>query len=88
MGTPCYVYSSRTILENFDIKKMGLNSADYIHMWIEANKLAHADRHQFYGDPDFVEVPIKEPNIAAKLSATSACFMRGRLPSLSRKPAR
>ena len=55
---PTYL-QTLTILENFDIKKMGLNSTDYIHMWIEANKLAHADRHQFYGDPDFVEVPQK-----------------------------
>ena len=35
-----------------------------------------------------VEVPISEPNIAAKLSATSACLMRGSLPSLSSRPAR
>jgi hypothetical protein len=34
-----------------------------------------------------VEVPISAPNIAAKLSATSACFIRGRLPSASARPA-
>ena len=45
------------ILENFDLKALKHNSADYIHVWIEAAKLAHADRHQYYGDPDFVEVP-------------------------------
>jgi gamma-glutamyltranspeptidase/glutathione hydrolase len=47
------------LLENFDLKAMKHNSADYIHVWIEAAKLAHADRHQYYGDPDFVEVPQK-----------------------------
>lgn len=47
------------ILENFDLKAMKNNSADYIHVWIEAAKLAHADRHQYYGDPDYVEVPQK-----------------------------
>ncbi len=46
-----------TILENFDLKSLKQNSADYIHVWIEASKLAHADRHWYYGDPDFVDVP-------------------------------
>ncbi len=45
------------ILENFDLAKMGQNTADYIHVWIEAAKLAHADRSAWYGDPDFVDVP-------------------------------
>jgi gamma-glutamyltranspeptidase/glutathione hydrolase len=53
---PTYL-QTLTILENFDLVGMKLNSADYIHVWIEANKLAHADRHQFYGDPDYVEIP-------------------------------
>jgi gamma-glutamyltranspeptidase/glutathione hydrolase len=46
-----------TILENFDLKALKHNSADYLHMWIEAAKLAHADRNWYYGDPDFVDVP-------------------------------
>ena len=46
-----------TILENFDLKALKHNSADYIHVWIEAAKLAHADRNWYYGDPDFVDVP-------------------------------
>jgi gamma-glutamyltranspeptidase/glutathione hydrolase len=45
------------ILENFDLQALKHNSADYLHVWIEAAKLAHADRVQFYGDPDFVETP-------------------------------
>jgi gamma-glutamyltranspeptidase/glutathione hydrolase len=45
------------IVENFDLKAMKHNSADYLHVWLEAAKLAHADRHQYYGDPEFVEVP-------------------------------
>jgi len=45
------------IMENFDLQAMKHNSADYLHLWIEAAKLAHADRVQFYGDPDFVETP-------------------------------
>jgi gamma-glutamyltranspeptidase/glutathione hydrolase len=47
------------LLEGFDLPKMGHNSASYIHTIIEAAKLAFADRERFYGDPDFVEVPLK-----------------------------
>jgi gamma-glutamyltranspeptidase/glutathione hydrolase len=47
------------ILEGFDLKSLGHNSAAYIHVVTEAIKLAMADRERFYGDPDFVEVPIE-----------------------------
>jgi gamma-glutamyltranspeptidase/glutathione hydrolase len=46
------------LLENFDLQAMGHNSADYIHTLVEAMKLAFADRHRYYGDPDVVDVPI------------------------------
>ena len=45
------------ILENFDLKSMGHNSADYIHTIVEALKLSYADRDSFYADPDFVNIP-------------------------------
>lgn len=45
------------ILEHFDLKKMGANSADMIHVVAEAMKLAFADRAFWLGDPDFVKVP-------------------------------
>ncbi|MCZ6535316.1 MAG: gamma-glutamyltransferase family protein [Chloroflexi bacterium] len=47
------------IMEGFDLQAMGLNSADYVHVLVEAIKLAFSDRHYFYGDPDFVDVPMK-----------------------------
>jgi len=47
------------ILEGFDLKAMGHNSADYIHYVTEALKLAFADREAYIGDPRFVKnIPI------------------------------
>ena len=45
------------ILEGYDLKKMELNSADYIHTEAEAIKLAMADRDTYLGDTDFIKVP-------------------------------
>jgi len=45
------------ILENFNLKKMEPNSADFIHLVTEAMKLAFADRAHWLGDADFVPVP-------------------------------
>ena len=47
------------ILEGYDLKKMGLNSADYIHTSVEAMKLAMADRDTYLGDMDFIQIPYK-----------------------------
>ena len=46
------------LLEGFDLQALGHNSADYVHTVTEAAKLAFADREQYYGDPDFVDVPL------------------------------
>jgi gamma-glutamyltranspeptidase / glutathione hydrolase len=47
------------ILEGFDLKALGHNSPVYIHVLTEALKLAMADRERYYGDPDFVQVPLE-----------------------------
>ena len=47
------------ILEGYDLKKMGLNSADYIHTTVEAVKLAMADRDKYLGDMDFIQIPYR-----------------------------
>lgn len=48
------------ILENFDLKSMGYNSARYIHTVCQAMNLAFADRDFYYGDPSFApEEPMK-----------------------------
>jgi gamma-glutamyltranspeptidase/glutathione hydrolase len=45
------------ILENYELKAMGHNSPDYLHVIIESMKLAYADRDTYYADQDFVDVP-------------------------------
>ena len=45
------------MLEGYDLKAMGLNSADYIHTSVEAIKLAFADREKYLGDMDFIKIP-------------------------------
>ena len=46
------------ILEGFDLKAMGRNSAETLHAMIEAKKLAWADRAKFYADPEFATIPL------------------------------
>lgn len=46
------------ILEGFDIGSMGFGSAEYIHCFLEAKKLAFEDRAKFYADPDFNRIPV------------------------------
>ncbi len=45
------------ILENFDLKAMGYDSARYIHTLCQAMNLAYADRDFYYGDPSFSPAP-------------------------------
>ena len=48
------------ILENFNLKDSGHNSAKTIHILSEAMQRAYADRAEYHGDPDFYDVPIKQ----------------------------
>ena len=50
---------SLNILENFDVKKMGYNSPQYINTVYQAMSLAFADRDFYYGDPRFTQPPMK-----------------------------
>jgi gamma-glutamyltranspeptidase/glutathione hydrolase len=47
------------ILEGYDMPSMKHNSADYLHLSIEAKKLAYADLYKFIADPTQAEVPIE-----------------------------
>ena len=48
------------ILENFNLKESGHNSAETIHILSEAMQRAFADRAEYHGDPDFYDVPVKQ----------------------------
>ena len=45
------------ILEAYDISSMGIDSAEYVHLFTEAKKLAFEDRAKYYADPAFSDIP-------------------------------
>jgi len=59
-----------SMLQGYDLKSMGHNSADYIHTLAEATKLAMADRDKYLGDMDFIKIPylglLSEPYAAER----------------------
>lgn len=59
-GQGISVLQMLNILEGYDLAKMGPTSADYWHLFLEAKKLAYADRACFYCDPDFAKSPTAE----------------------------
>ncbi len=48
------------LLEPYDLKSLGPQSAEALHLMIEAKKLAYEDRARYYADPDFAKVPVAE----------------------------
>jgi len=48
------------ILEGYDLASMGFGSADYIHVFTEAKKLAFEDRARYYTDPAFSKIPVSQ----------------------------
>ena len=76
---------SLNLLEGFDLAAMGAGSADAIHTIVEAVKLAYADRDRYYGDPDFVRVPIAGLLSKRYAAARRALIDMGRA-SLEQRP--
>jgi len=62
------------IVENFDLKAMGLGSADAVHVMVEAKKLAFVDRERWGADPRTLDAPLAE-----LLSADYAARLAGRI---------
>ena len=61
------------ILEAYDLSDFGHNSAEYLHLLIEAKKLAFEDRARYYADPDFVKMPVEE--LISKEYAARRCAL-------------
>jgi len=53
-----HIVQMLNVLEGWDIKGLGHNSADYIHRMVMTMKYAYADRSKYLGDPDFFNVPV------------------------------
>ena len=53
------------LLEPYDLKAMGPQSAEALHLMIEAKKLAYEDRAKYYADPEFAKVPVADADLEA-----------------------
>ncbi len=58
-GQGIVVLEMLNILEGDDIRRMGPCSAEYLHLLVEAKKLAFRDRDRFITDPDFQKIPVE-----------------------------
>lgn len=59
-GQGTAVLQMLNILELYDVKSMGFGSTEYVHLFVEAKKLAFEDRAKYYSDPDFNDLPIDQ----------------------------
>ncbi|MEO6811897.1 MAG: gamma-glutamyltransferase family protein, partial [Isosphaeraceae bacterium] len=59
-GQGIAVLQMLNLLEPYDLKGMGANSAQALHLMIEAKKLTFEDRAKYYADPEFAKVPVQE----------------------------
>ncbi len=66
------------LLEPYDLKKYGFGSPEHVHLFVEAKKLAFADRARWYADPAFGTLPV------SKLISKPYAQQRGKLMSMDR----
>jgi gamma-glutamyltranspeptidase/glutathione hydrolase len=77
-GQGAAVLQMLQVLKGFNLKKMGVGSADTLTAMLEAKRLAYEDLAKYYADPAFVRVPMKE------LLSDSYAIARRKLIDLSR----
>ncbi|MBV8513214.1 MAG: gamma-glutamyltransferase, partial [Xanthobacteraceae bacterium] len=82
-GQGIAVLQMLNLLEPYDLKSMGPQSAQALHLMIEAMKLAYADRAEFLGDTDAVSVPI-----ARLISKSYAASLREQIDPTRARPSR
>ncbi len=66
------------LLEPYDLAKYGFGSPEHVHLFVEAKKLAFADRAALYADPDFYRTPVE------KLVSKTYAKQRGKLLSMDK----
>lgn len=66
------------LLEPYDLKRYGFGSPEHVHLFVEAKKLAFADRAATYADPTFYDTPV------ARLISKAYAKERGTLLSIDR----
>jgi gamma-glutamyltranspeptidase / glutathione hydrolase len=71
------------ITESYPLKEMGLHTAESVHLMVEAERRAFADRAEFMGDPDFTKIPLKGLLSAGYLSERMKNFDREKASSSS-----
>jgi gamma-glutamyltranspeptidase/glutathione hydrolase len=82
------------LLNQFDLSELNFDDPEHIHLLIETSKLAFADREAFYGDPDFLDVPMDtllsvEYNTSRKLlidDHASLSLRSGQIQGFDRQP--
>ena len=66
------------LLEPYDLKRYGFGSPEHVHLFVEAKKLAFADRAALYADPDFYKTPV------SRLVSKAYAKQRGKAISMER----
>jgi gamma-glutamyltranspeptidase/glutathione hydrolase len=59
-GQGITVLEMLNILEHFDFTRIAFGSAEHLHLFTEAKRLAYEDRAKYYADPDFVKIPVEQ----------------------------
>ncbi len=76
---------SLNLIEGYDVRSLGHNTAPYLHLLAEAMKLAFADREWYYADPDFVGVP-ERGLLSKEYAAERRKLIDLKTPSLKLRP--
>ncbi len=59
-GQGIAVLQTLRLLEGYDVRSLGWDSAKWVHLFVEAKKLVFEDRARFYADPQFAKLPVKQ----------------------------
>jgi gamma-glutamyltranspeptidase/glutathione hydrolase len=75
------------ILERYDISNLGFGSPEYMHLYIEAKKVAYEDRAKYYSDMEFNDVPV-DKLISKEYASNRSKLINPDLAAASYEPGR